>query len=147
MIASRNAPGSQIDSPIRRKIVGRSFYLLTRLLVGLKVKDTQCGFKFFRGDVAEHLFSRQCLDGFAFDVEILCLALRNGYRIGEIPVKWIHDGDSRVNLVRDGTWMLRELLNIRRNIHAGVYDAESMSQGEPTRPSTSEPSTRVLGGK
>jgi dolichyl-phosphate beta-glucosyltransferase len=71
-------------------------------IVGLHdISDTQCGFKFFRRDVALDLFSRQRVDGYLVDVEVLYLAQRAGYRIGQVPVRWRDDGDSRMRLVKD----------------------------------------------
>jgi hypothetical protein len=75
------------------------------------VRDTQCGFKFFRAPVARDLFGRQRIDGYMFDVEVLHLACRSGYRIKEVGVRWRDDGDSRLQLVA-GNW--RNMLDILR---------------------------------
>ena len=81
-------------------------------LVGLHdIRDTQCGFKFFLGDVARALFAHQRIDGYMFDVEILHLANRSGYRIKEVGVRWRDDGDSRLDLVA-GNW--RNMLDVLR---------------------------------
>ena len=72
------------------------------------VKDTQCGFKLFRGPVAHDLFSRMRIRGFSFDVEVLMMAQRRGYRIAEVPVNWTHQPGSKVNLVTDSARMLRD---------------------------------------
>jgi hypothetical protein len=82
------------------------------LVIGLwNLHDTQCGFKFFRGEVAHDLFGRQQIDGYMFDVEVLHLAEHSGYRIKEVGVRWHDDGDSRLNLVA-GNW--RNMLDILR---------------------------------
>jgi dolichyl-phosphate beta-glucosyltransferase len=85
-----------------------------RALVGLwGVGDTQCGFKFFQRNIARDLFARQKIDGYMFDVEILRLAAKSGYRIKEVGVRWGDDGDTRYDPVA-GTWRnAKELLRIR----------------------------------
>jgi dolichyl-phosphate beta-glucosyltransferase len=82
------------------------------LMLGLwDIHDTQCGFKFFRASVARDLFSRQRIDGYMFDVEVLHLAEQSGYHIKEVGVRWRDDGDSRLQLVA-GNW--RNMLDILR---------------------------------
>ena len=85
-----------------------------RPLVGLRgIGDTQCGFKFFRAAVAHDLFSRQRIDGYMFDVEVLSLAVRSGYKVKEIGVQWQDDGDTRLRLI-SGNWKnLKDLFRIR----------------------------------
>jgi len=75
------------------------------------IEDTQCGFKFFKREIARDLFSRQRIDGYMFDVEILALAQRLGYRIKEVPVRWWDDADSRLQLLGGN---LRNVLDIFR---------------------------------
>jgi dolichyl-phosphate beta-glucosyltransferase len=106
------------DSTIRvaqkwyRRVGSRCFGIGMRAVTGLYgIRDTQCGFKFFRHDVAKRLFALQRIDGYMFDVEILCLARRLGYRIAEVGVAWQDDGDSRLDLVA-GNW--RNFLDILR---------------------------------
>jgi dolichyl-phosphate beta-glucosyltransferase len=88
--------------------------MVMRPLVGLYgIRDTQCGFKFFRAPVAADLFARQRIDGYMFDVEILSMALRSGYKVKEVGVKWQDDGDTRLKLV-SGNWKnLKDLFRIR----------------------------------
>ena len=83
-------------------------------VVGLSgIQDSQCGFKFFQHSVAKELFRRQKIDGYMFDVEILAIARRLGYRIGQIPIRWRDDADSRLQLVA-GNWRnMRDILRIR----------------------------------
>ena len=83
-----------------------------QMLVGLRgYDDTQCGFKFFRAEVMRDLFTRQKVEGYMFDVEILLLASKLGYLIERIPVKWTFDPDSRFNPV---TGMMRNLSELAR---------------------------------
>ncbi len=113
-IGSRAAEGAHIESqaPLVRRIGSRVFALGMHLLIGLwDISDTQCGFKLFRGDVARDLFSRQRIDSYMFDVEVLHLAKKSGYRIKEVGVRWRGDDDSRLQLV-SGNW--RNFLDILR---------------------------------
>ena len=116
VIGSRSASGSRIDvrQPWYRRYGSKAFALVMRPLVGLwGIGDTQCGFKFYRQAVARDLYSRQRIDGYMFDVEVLSLAIRAGYRIKEIGVNWHDDGDTRLKLV-SGNWKnLKDLFRIR----------------------------------
>ncbi|HYD09666.1 MAG TPA: hypothetical protein VEA78_06155, partial [Acidimicrobiales bacterium] len=85
-------------------------------------RDTQCGCKAFRADVARSLFSRTRLDGFAFDVEVLHLVERDRLSLIEVPVTLSESGGSSVRLVRATADMLRDLLRVRRWSAEGVYD-------------------------
>ena len=85
-----------------------------QMLMGLRgYDDTQCGFKFFRAEVMRDLFSRQKVEGYMFDVEILLLAGKLGYALERIPVKWTFDPDSRFNPVTGMIRNLGELARIR----------------------------------
>ena len=77
------------------------------------IRDTQCGFKLFRGDVARGLFRDARVDGFAYDMEILHLAQRRGLEIAEVPVLWFNSPESKVSVLRDTLPTLRDLLRIR----------------------------------
>jgi dolichyl-phosphate beta-glucosyltransferase len=122
-IASREAPGARrYGEPWRRHLMGRVFNLVVRLLAVPGIQDTQCGFKCFRRDAARDLFSIQTIDGWAFDVEVLHAAQRRGYRLVEVPINWYYGADSRISPIRDSINMLNEVLHIRRNGRAGLYD-------------------------
>jgi dolichyl-phosphate beta-glucosyltransferase len=122
-IASREAPGAvRYDEPWHRHLTGRVFNLLVRLLAVPGVQDTQCGFKCFRREAARDILSVQRIDGWAFDVELLHIAQRRGYRLVEVPVHWYYGEGSRISLVRDSFNMLIEVLRVRRNGRAGLYD-------------------------
>jgi dolichyl-phosphate beta-glucosyltransferase len=116
VIGSRVLGGAAIErrQPFYRRVGSRGFSVVMRLLVGLwGIPDTQCGFKFFRGPVARDLFARQRIDGYMFDVEVLHLARRSGYRLKQVGVRWRDDGDSRLALVA-GNWQnLVDLFRIR----------------------------------
>jgi dolichyl-phosphate beta-glucosyltransferase len=99
--------------PFYRVLLGKAGNLLVRLFAVPGIRDTQCGFKLFRGDVARRLFSEAKIDRFAWDMEILFLARRAGIPIAEVPVLWFNSPDSRVSVVRDAIVTLRDLLRIR----------------------------------
>lgn len=121
-IASREAAGAvRYNEPPFRHFTGRVFNLLIRLLVLPGLHDTQCGFKCFRGEVAEDIFRYQSLDGWAFDVEVLKVARLHGWQITEIPVHWSYFPGSKVSILRDSIRMLMDLLTIRRNTRRGLY--------------------------
>jgi len=122
-IASREAPGARrYDEPRYRHLTGRVFSLAVKLLILRGFEDTQCGFKCFRDEAAQDLFSRQRFNGWSFDVEVLYLARRQGYAIREVPISWFYQPDSRVRLVGDSIRMFADLLRIRWNGARGVYD-------------------------
>jgi dolichyl-phosphate beta-glucosyltransferase len=114
-IGSRGLPDSKIlvPQPWYRQCIGRFFPWLVRFIVFQDIKDTQCGFKLFKKDVARELFSLQRITGFSFDVEILYLAKKRGYRVKEIPVVWSDSPGSKVRILRDSFLMLKDLLRIR----------------------------------
>jgi glycosyltransferase involved in cell wall biosynthesis len=122
-IASREAPGAErIGEPAHRHWIGRMFNLLVRLITLPGIQDTQCGFKCFKSNVAEELFQEQTLEGWTFDVEILYIARKRGYRIIEIPINWYFNPGSRVNIFRDSVAMFLDLIRIRWNDFQGKYD-------------------------
>jgi hypothetical protein len=107
-IASREVAGARrIGEPAHRHLMGRAFNALVRSLAIPDLQDTQCGFKAFKGEVAHDLFARSVIDGWAFDVEVLFIARRRGYRIREVPITWRYDASSRVHPFRDTMNMLR----------------------------------------
>jgi dolichyl-phosphate beta-glucosyltransferase len=122
-IGSREAPGAvRYNEPYYRHFTGRIFNTLIRLLVLPTLQDTQCGFKCIRADVARDIFPYQTLTGWAFDVELLYIARRHGYRIVEIPIDWYFNADSKISVLRDSLRMFLDLLLIRRNARRGLYD-------------------------
>jgi len=132
-IGSREGIGAvRINEPFHRHLMGRIFNLLVRLLSGLAFQDTQCGFKGFRREVAQDLFNRVQLYGAdarrikggavtGFDVEVLYLALKSGYRIDEIPVRWQYGADSKVNPLVDSARMFRDVVRIWWMARKGAY--------------------------
>jgi glycosyltransferase involved in cell wall biosynthesis len=122
-IASRETSGAvRYNEPLRRHVSGRIFNALIRLVVLPGLDDTQCGFKCFRARAAEDIFPRQTMPGWSFDVELLYIAQRKGYRIKEIGIPWYFNADTKVSLVRDSLRMASDLFAIRRNARRGLYD-------------------------
>jgi dolichyl-phosphate beta-glucosyltransferase len=102
-----------------RQFVGTVFNLIVRSLGVWHVTDTQCGFKLLRGEVAAELFPLVRTDGFGFDVELLLLAQRRGYRIVEVPINWIDQPGSRVSVVKEGPRMLAQVVAARMRLGRG----------------------------
>ena len=122
VIASREAPGAvRYNEPDYRHLGGRVINTLIRLLALPGLQDTQCGFKCFRAAVAEDLFSKQTILGWAFDVEILYVARRRGYSIVELPIPWYYSPQSHLRPLRDSFHIFFDLLRIRNNARRGVY--------------------------
>jgi glycosyltransferase involved in cell wall biosynthesis len=113
---SRALARSSIErrQPWFRRLGSKGFAVFMHAVVGLpEIHDSQCGFKFFRREVALQLFEIQRIDGYMFDVEILALAERLGYRIQEVPVRWRDDGDSRLQLLSGNILNVRDIFRIR----------------------------------
>lgn len=111
-----------IHQPLYRQFFGRCFNWITRVIMGLPFRDTQCGFKAFRRSAAQVIFRLQTIERWGFDPEILFIAQKLGYEIQEVPVTWGHDERSRMSYLKDGMKMLEEMAVIRRNSIAGRYD-------------------------
>lgn len=123
-IGSRETEGAvRYEEPGRRHLMGRMFNGLIRLLLIPDIQDTQCGFKCFRAEAAEAIFSRTTRTGFSFDVESLVLARRLGFRVREIPVHWYYDTDSRVRIVQDSFAMIVDVLAIWLRLRLGYYES------------------------
>lgn len=115
VFGSRARPDSQVEvrQPWFRERMGKSFNGLLRLLGLAGMPDTQCGFKLLRGEVARELFADLTIERFAYDVELLWLARKRGYRVVDVGVRWRNSPDSRVHPVRDSARMLRDVLALR----------------------------------
>jgi glycosyltransferase involved in cell wall biosynthesis len=121
-IGSREAPGAvRYDEPSYRHFIGRVFNNIVRIMAVPGFMDTQCGFKCFRGEIADDLFKVQLLDGWTFDVEVLFIAQRRGYRIVEVPINWYYFPGSRIHVVRDSINMFLDLFKIRINWMKNLY--------------------------
>ena len=123
VIGSRAMQDSQIErrQPLYRQLGGKGFGLFMHWAVGLEgITDTQCGFKFFTRPAAREIFSRQRIDGYMFDVEILVLARRLGYGIQQVPIRWRDDGDSRLALLSGNLRNVADIFRIRAGARRGL---------------------------
>jgi dolichyl-phosphate beta-glucosyltransferase len=130
--ASVAGAGVRVQRRWYRHVMGRTFHGLVELLTVRGVRDTQCGFKLFRGPIAHDLFSRMRMAGFSFDVEVLLMAQRRGYRIAEVPINWVHQPGSKVRVVRDSIRMAADLVAIRTNCLRGEYDSPRITPYDET---------------
>lgn len=122
-IGSREVAGAvRYSEPEYRHVMGRIFNFIVRVLAVPGFHDTQAGFKCFRRQVALDVLTRQTIDGWAFDVELLYIAMRRGYRIVEVPIHWYYRQNSRISPLKDAVDMVREVLRIRLNGLQGHYN-------------------------
>jgi dolichyl-phosphate beta-glucosyltransferase len=125
--------GVSVKAKLYRRVIGRVFHALVELLTVRNVKDTQCGFKLFRAAVAHDLFSRMRMNGFSFDVELLVMAARRGYRVAEVPVNWEHQPGSKVRLTVDSLRMAVDLFRIRGHCLSGEYETPHVASWQGLR--------------
>jgi glycosyltransferase involved in cell wall biosynthesis len=110
--------------PLHRQVFGRIFNLMLRITLGLKFKDTQCGFKAFRQPAVQTIFPLQKIERWGFDPEILFLARKFKFKVQEVPVAWGHSGGTRIHPLIDGSRMFLEMLRIRWYDLTGKYDGD-----------------------
>jgi dolichyl-phosphate beta-glucosyltransferase len=126
-IGSRNAKGAKIltKQGFLRRILHWGARSLVRAMFGLKVHDTQCGFKLFRSDVGKALANHQRIDGFAFDAEYCYFLRLNGIRTLEVPVEWSDDPDSSVKKPLKTSWnFYRDLRIIKKGRKTYILSEE-----------------------
>lgn len=152
VIGSREGAGAnRIKEPFYRHIMGRVFNFIVQLLTVRGIEDTQCGFKAFRDEVAQDVFSRMLLYGdnaqkvsggmvTAFDVEALFIGYKSGYRIKEVPVQWRYGTETKVNPLKDSYRNFRDVLLVRWNDMRGLYNN---APPRPTRDPSAPSPTRV----
>jgi dolichyl-phosphate beta-glucosyltransferase len=122
IIASREGKGAErVGEPEYRHLIGRVNNLIIKLAILRGFEDTQCGFKMFNRTAAEDLFQVQRMNGIGFDIELLFIAQKRGYRIKEMPITWYFNAESKIRLVDDSLKLLREIWDIRRNWSRGLY--------------------------
>lgn len=115
VIGSRALQGANIveHQPWFRELMGRVFNQVATVFAFRGIKDSQCGFKCFTAEAAQKLFTLQKLDGFSFDVELMFLAQKSGFRIQEVPVTWVNSAASKVKVLSDPIKMFWDVLRIR----------------------------------
>jgi hypothetical protein len=110
-----------VHQPWLRELGGRVFNLLVRVFTGLRIHDTQCGFKLFRRETTRRAFELQKIEGFGFDPELLFLIERTGGKLVEVPVRWNDNPATKVRFLRDSTRMFCDLARIRWRALTGQY--------------------------
>lgn len=121
-IGSREAKGARrYNEPAYRHLMGRINNFVVKLLAVRGFEDTQCGFKSVHYKAAEDLFSVSRIDGIGFDIELIYLAQRRGYKIVEVPINWYYNADTRMRVVQDSLAIFKEILQIRRYWREGLY--------------------------
>lgn len=120
VIGSRGLRQSQIEShqPFLRELAAKTFGLIQRIILRLPILDTQCGFKLFTKEASEKLFSKTTFDCAYFDAELLYIAYFSGMQIGEIGVRWNHDGETRLPIGVKRTVEILKKLFLIKNIHS-----------------------------
>lgn len=133
VIGSRQLPGAKREKePFYRHFMGLVFNLVVQAIAIRGIWDTQAGFKCFKANVAKDLFSHLEVYGksknvkgalvTAFDVELLFIAKKKGYKIKEVPIEWHHVATSRVNPIKDSLRMFRDVIKVRVNDLRGIYN-------------------------
>lgn len=121
-VGSRAIEGAnEAHKSFKRKVLSSGLRGINRLVLRIGVRDTQCGFKLFRADVAKRLFAAQTISGFSFDLETLFLASKWGYRIAEVPVQWVDAPGSKVDTRKEAQRFLRDVWKIRMGDLRGAY--------------------------
>ena len=110
-----------IRQPLFRDLSGRFFNLLVKIFTGLRLHDTQCGFKLFKSSSTRRAFEQMRIEGFGFDPELLFLIERQGGRVVEVPVRWDNHPATKVRFLRDSTEMFLDLIAIRWRSFTGRY--------------------------
>lgn len=118
---SRGKSSALEKRSLARKLASIVFTAFVSRIVVTGIRDTQCGFKGFRTDIAKHLFGQSRVDNFAFDVEVLYLAFKNDLDMKRLPVRLERDDDSSVSLLRHALPMLMSILRLPFRYHRGGY--------------------------
>jgi glycosyltransferase involved in cell wall biosynthesis len=112
-IGSRLMAGSRVGRSLKREITSRSYNMLIKLMFWPSFSDAQCGFKAAKREVVQDVVPMTRDNEWFFDTELLLLAERKGYRVGQIPVEWVEDADTRVRIVKTALQDIRGLLRLR----------------------------------
>lgn len=121
-VGSRAAEGAEEGKKsLLRKVLSGGLRWMVKHIFFIPVKDTQCGFKMYTHDAAQKLHAKQTIMGFSFDLEILYLASKYGYKIAEVPVAWVDAPGSKVDTRKEVQRFLRDLMKVKMNDLKGVY--------------------------
>ncbi len=137
VVGSRAAAGAAVSGKSAlRKLLSNGLRLIVSVGFGIRVRDTQCGFKLFTADAARELFTAQKVDGFSFDLEVLYLAAKRGLATTEVPVEWIDAPGSTVDAAKVSLQFLKDLAVIRWYDLRGRYAATAPRSSTPSSTST-----------
>jgi dolichyl-phosphate beta-glucosyltransferase len=129
---------------LHRQLFGRIFNALNRIILGLRFKDTQCGFKAFTRRAAQKILPLQHIERWGFDPEVLFLARKFGFRVEEVAVCWGHSGGTRIHPLIDGARMFQEMLRIRWYDLTGKYDGGGVVAAQAVKTLPGGPGSRTL---
>lgn len=118
-IGSRQYKGADVDRGFKREAISRGYIWILKLLLGFPFTDAQCGFKAVSKKFVNELFDKIEDDEWFFDTELLFLAHENGYKVKELPVRWIEDTDSRVRIMRTAWLDIKGVFRMRKNRRQG----------------------------
>ncbi len=123
VIGSRYSDGGKLAVPqsFVRRAGSRALNIMIQIIAVSGIRDTQCGFKLFQSEAAKNIFTRTTLSNFSFDIELLAIAKKLGYKIREVGITWYDNPHSTVNPIKDGLQMISDAWHIRKNIVAGKY--------------------------
>ena len=122
LVGSRAANGAQeANRSFLRQTMSDTLRWIVQHIMHIGVQDTQCGFKLFRHDAAEELSRRQTIDGFSFDLELLYLTNKLGYKLGEVPVEWFDAPGSKVDSLKEARRFIQDIVRIKMNDARGMY--------------------------
>lgn len=123
-IGSRAAEGAQeSNKSLLRRIFSGGLRMMVKHVLGINVRDTQCGFKLYTAEAAVRLHKAQTMMGFSFDLEVLYLAAKYGYKVAEVPVAWVDAPGSKVNPTKEAKRFIKDMAAIKRNDWRGAYAA------------------------
>ncbi|WP_285651995.1 bifunctional glycosyltransferase family 2/GtrA family protein [Actinomycetospora sp. NBRC 106375] len=145
-IGSRLAPASRVVRGVKREVISRCYNVLLRGTLRARFSDAQCGFKAIRGDVARRLLPLVEDTGWFFDTELLVLAERSGLRIHEVPVDWVDDPDSRVDVVSTAIADLKGVARVGRALATGALPVARLREEFGREPLSAEPSPDEMAG-
>ena len=114
---SRNLKKSIIKFEYHRKLIGLFFILICKLFFNIKLYDTQCGFKLYKKKTGKMIFNKLTEKKFAHDIEIVLLATKKKIEIIELPVKWVHKNDSKINLIRDSFSIFWSIIKMKKKFN------------------------------
>lgn len=124
VIASRRLKDSDVreSQPALRAIMGLFYIMLSKVILGLQISDFNCGFKAYHNACAKFLCEKQKMDDWSFDTELLFIAKKHGFKIKEVPIRWVHKSGSKVKPFKDGIKSFLSLIKIKFNDIRHDYD-------------------------